>query len=253
MKAHFRATLLAGLAMLVVFAGGAERMYGQVQITGGPTIERADGSSAVITWSTSQASSSRIWYGTNPNNLTELAEAPYSRGDGHRVEIRNLRPGTTYYFQLESQRGSTEAQGVGVMSFQTAGYGQPPIMNQSAQMAKQGSYENNGLRITQGPILEDVAAESATVAWSTNTEGSTRVTYGTDPNNLTQLAEAPWGANGHTHRAKLHNLQPNTTYYFRVETGQARGMQGAEAETQRVLSFRTTPQGAAPIHNERPR
>ena len=67
------------------------------------------------------------------------------------------------------------------------------------------------------------------------------------------MAEAPWGANGRTHRAKLTNLQPSTTYYFRVETGQAQGMNGEEAETRRGLSFTTTPPGAAPLHYQRPR
>jgi phosphodiesterase/alkaline phosphatase D-like protein len=106
--------------------------------------------------------------------------------------------------------------------------------------------------ITQGPVLESVSDHSAVIAWSTNKDGSTVVNYGTDPRNLAQVAEAPWGANGRTHRVELRNLQPNTTYYFRVETGQTRGGNGAAVETQGVINFRTQPEGAPPIH-ERPR
>ena len=106
--------------------------------------------------------------------------------------------------------------------------------------------------ITQGPVLESVSDHSAVVAWSTNKDGSTVLNYGTDPRNLAQVAEAPWGANGHTHRVELRNLRPNTTYYFRVETGQTRGGNGAAVDTQGVISFRTQPEGAPPIH-ERPR
>jgi phosphodiesterase/alkaline phosphatase D-like protein len=106
--------------------------------------------------------------------------------------------------------------------------------------------------ITQGPVLESVSDHSAVIAWSTNKDGSTVVNYGADPRNLDQVAEAPWGANGHTHRVELRNLRPNTTYYFRVETGQTRGGNGAAVETQGVISFRTQPEGAPPIH-ERPR
>ena len=106
--------------------------------------------------------------------------------------------------------------------------------------------------ITQGPVLESVSDHSAVVAWSTNKDGSTVLNYGTDPRNLAQVAEAPWGANGHTHRVELRNLRPNTTYYFRVETGQTRTGNGAAVETQGVISFRTQPEGAPPIH-ERPR
>ena len=138
------------------------------------------------------------------------------------------------------------------MSFWTPVPGQAPIVNQSAQLAKQTPNGAGGLRITQGPVLEDVSSNSAVVAWSTNMRGSTRVNFGTDPNNLTGLAEAPWGVGGRTHRAELRNLQPDTTYYFRVETGQAQGNHGGEIETQRVMSFRTVPLGAAPVRNEPP-
>jgi len=99
-------------------------------------------------------------------------------------------------------------------------------------------------------MLEYVESASAVIAWSTNAKGSTRVMYSTDPNNLTQLAEAPWGAGGLTHRVKLQNLQPNTTYYFKVETGQAQGLQGAEVESPKVYSFKTPAVGAPPIRNQ---
>ncbi len=251
MNPRFAAIVLVGIFAAVMLSAAA--MHAQMQVTNGPNIERADSNSAVITWSTNQPSSSRVWYGTDKNNLTQLAEASYSSGDSHRVELRNLQPGTTYYFQLESQRGASDAEGAGVMSFRTPASGQSPITNEKAQVAEKESLETGGqVKITSGPTLEQVASNTATVAWGTNRKGSSRVEYGTDPNNLTQLAEASWGASGLTHRVELRNLQPNTTYYFRVETGQAQGTQGAEVESQKVMSFKTTAQGAQPVHNEQP-
>jgi phosphodiesterase/alkaline phosphatase D-like protein len=255
MKTLCRVSLLAGILAALTVNGAAQTpgQTGQgLQITHGPVIERADGSSATIAWSTSQPSSSRIWYGTDKNNPTQMAESSYSSGDTHRVEIKNLQPNTTYYFRLESQRGTAEAQGPGVMSFHTPASGHAPLTNQKAEVAEKESFETGRVKITAGPTLEEVTANSATVAWSTNLKGSARVTYGTDPNNLTQFAEAPWGAGGLTHRVELRNLQPNTTYYFRVETGQAQGTQGAEVESPKALSFKTTAAGAAPLRNERP-
>ena len=84
-----------------------------VRITNGPVIERADDTSATIAWSTNQPSSSRIYYATDANNLTELAESEYSRDATHRVDIRGLKPNTTYFFQIESARsqGSDPAKG----------------------------------------------------------------------------------------------------------------------------------------------
>lgn len=120
-------------AMLGSLAAQKPSQAGQaVQINNGPVIERAESNSATIAWSTNQPSSSRIWYGTDKNNLTQLAESPYSSGDTHRVEIKNLQPNTTYYFHLESERGTSEAEGQGVMSFHTPARGQAAVANQKA-------------------------------------------------------------------------------------------------------------------------
>lgn len=100
------------------------------------------------------------------------------------------------------------------------------------------------MQITKGPVLEMVGDTSAVIAWSTNVPGSTVLKYGTDPNNLTQTAEAPWG--GTTHRVTLSGLQPNTTYYYQLQSGQAQGT-GSGALSP-VQSFQTVPQGAQPKH-----
>ena len=77
------------------------------------------------------------------------------------------------------------------------------------------------VKLTNGPVVESVQDDKATIAWSTNDNSSTILKYGTDPNNLDRTAERPWG--GHTHRVYLKNLKPNTTYYYRVESTQAQG------------------------------
>ena len=73
--------------------------------------------------------------------------------------------------------------------------------------ARMSGQNGQALRITTGPILEEVTSDSAVIAWSTNMQGSTNVMYGSDPRNLSRLAEAPWGANGDTHRVKIQNLR----------------------------------------------
>lgn len=107
------------------------------------------------------------------------------------------------------------------------------------------------VHITNGPVIERADQNSATIAWSTDRQGSSVVDYGTDPNNLNQKAESPWGATGLTHRVQLKNLQPGTRYYFEVETGQAKGTSGGEVESNRY-SFQTPNQGQPPIQNQQP-
>ncbi len=96
-------------------------------------------------------------------------------------------------------------------------------------------------RITNGPVVEQTGDTWATVAWSTNTGGSSIVRYGTDPNRLTQMAESPYavdkGRPGETHRVKLDHLRPGTTYYYIVDSGQGQGT-GTEARS-RVEQFTT--------------
>ncbi len=90
-------------------------------------------------------------------------------------------------------------------------------------------------RITSGPKVENVTSNSVVIAWSTDINSSSVVQYGTNRNNLDQVAEAPWG--GVTHRVTLQNLQPGTVYYFRVTSGQARG--NGESSSSPIDEFHT--------------
>src|SRR5579864_4743454 len=59
--------------------------------------------------------------------------------------------------------------------------------------------------------------------------GSTIVKYGVSPQSLNQTAEEPWrgtkeAIGGYNHTVWIKDLKPNTTYYFIVETGQARSV-----------------------------
>ena len=90
------------------------------------------------------------------------------------------------------------------------------------------------LRI-KGPVVEYTSANSVIIAWGTDVPSSTVVKYGTDKNNLDQTAQMPWGSL--THRVTIKNLDPGTTYYFQVESGEAEGT-GAAA-TSGIESFTT--------------
>jgi phosphodiesterase/alkaline phosphatase D-like protein len=97
-------------------------------------------------------------------------------------------------------------------------------------------------RITNGPLVKAETNNSAEISWSTDAPGSSIVKYGTSPNSLNETAEQPWGgkreSNGdYNHTVWVKNLKPNTTYYFKVETGQGLGT-GTEADS-RTGQFRT--------------
>lgn len=82
---------------------------------------------------------------------------------------------------------------------------------------------NQAERITNGPVVEAVTPTSATIAWSTNTGGSSVVKYGTDPNSLNQTAQEPYVHGGGTHRVELKGLKPGTTYNYQVISAHGQG------------------------------
>jgi phosphodiesterase/alkaline phosphatase D-like protein len=102
-----------------------------------------------------------------------------------------------------------------------------------AQQMKNGKHEAE--KITNGPDVKETTKDSAKITWSTDNPGSTIVKYGTNPNALDHKAEEPWGgkreSNGdYEHTVWVKGLKPNTTYYFKVETGQGLGT-GTEADS----------------------
>ena len=96
------------------------------------------------------------------------------------------------------------------------------------------------VRITSGPVVEQVTDSTATIAWSTNVNAGTTLRYGTEPDQLNLMAMMPWG--GFTHRVYLKGLKAGTTYYFQAESGQGQGT-GTKAQTD-VARFQTKSRAA---------
>src|SRR5438067_8762692 len=79
-----------------------------LRITKGPKVEKVTRDTATVAWSTNISSGTVLHYGMDRDRLDQKAEMPWG-GFTHRVTAKNLKPGTTYYFQAESNH----AQGTG--------------------------------------------------------------------------------------------------------------------------------------------
>lgn len=97
-------------------------------ITKGPGIQYADDTSAVITWSTSTASPSKVYYGTSQGALSQTAEEPGSN-TYHRVHLSGLQAGSTYFFQVDTGQNTRNQEA----RFQTVAAGAQPVFDQSPQ------------------------------------------------------------------------------------------------------------------------
>jgi hypothetical protein len=102
---------------------------------------------------------------------------------------------------------------------------------------------------TQGdlsPIIESVFDTFAFIGWVTSNPGGTLlhyaiVQYGTDPDHLDRTAKSPSRINpAHGEmifRVRVNDLQPGTTYYYRVSSQQANG--ASDPGTSAIHKFAT--------------
>lgn len=218
-----------------------------VRIVEGPFLKELTQNSAVLFWRTNNVAASDVKYGTDPNNLDQRAYEPGGSRD-HELRLTDLEQGRTYYFQVLTRKGEVRTAG----QFTTEGTGNVTTA-QTGQTAEQqaqnetiwqrvrriGEQQQQGaMNITQGPVVELVTDSTATITWSTSGRANSVVRYGDNANSLNQTAQGGWGDQ---HRVTITGLQPNTTYYFRVESAPS---EGTGTETQSTVgAFRTVNQG----------
>jgi hypothetical protein len=102
------------------------------------------------------------------------------------------------------------------------------------------------VRITQGPEIELAQDRLTIIRWTTNNPGGSPehygvVHYGEDPKNLTQMVKSHIRLNqGHRYtifRVRLDDLKRRTTYYYSVDSMDARGT--TDGVTSPVKTFKT--------------
>jgi hypothetical protein len=94
----------------------------RVLITRGPELESAKDGLAIIRWtSNNPGGTDEHWavvhYGTGPKDLSQMARSHIRLNRGHpetifRVRVPNLKPGTTYYYTVDSTQANGRSDGV---------------------------------------------------------------------------------------------------------------------------------------------
>ena len=142
--------------------------------------------------------------------------------------LTGLQPSTTYYYEVEATNsvGTTDGS---ILNFTTPAAAAAPVATTQAAMG--------------------VTATAATLNGSVNPEGSATLVsfiYGTDPTlttgtNTTTAQQIGSGTSAVSVSVALTGLQPNTTYYFKVEATNSAGTTDGS-----ISSFPTpTPAAAA--------
>jgi hypothetical protein len=109
--------------------------------------------------------------------------------------------------------------------------------------------ESSGVgQVNAAPVIESITDTLAFISWTTKNPGGTIlhyavVQYGKDPNHLDLTAESPTRINpSHSEmefRVRMDDLEPGTTYYYKVCSRQANGV--FDPATSAVNKFTTRP------------
>lgn len=88
----------------------ASHINDAVDIINGPSIQNLTPTSAELVWQTNKEAATRVRYGTEPVEPSQHAYEPGGTRD-HHVALRNLRPDTTYHYEIETRGGKDRIKG----------------------------------------------------------------------------------------------------------------------------------------------
>jgi purple acid phosphatase-like protein len=120
---HFlRNRLLLVLAAGLLLSWSTATQVSRVHITEGPALELFRDNEAIIRWTSNNPGGTDehfgfVKYGTDPNNLNLTAKSHIRLNQNHpytvfRVRLEDIKPGTTYYYTVDSMEATGELDGV---------------------------------------------------------------------------------------------------------------------------------------------
>ncbi len=157
-------------------------------------------SEVTITWLTDLPSDSQIEYGDSLDlgSLTTLSSA---LGTSHSVTISNLSPNTNYVYRIKSKPvGAVVATISGYHEFSTLSHSVPIVPAANVTSVTVGSITTSG----------------GTISWTTDKGATSQVEYGLS---TSYGEESSFNSSLVTsHAISLANLEPGTTYHYRVKS-----------------------------------
>lgn len=200
-----------------------------------PTISSVSSSgisdtTATITWTTDEASSSIVDYGATDSYGTSTSEADTSpRVLSHSVNLSGLTSGTLYHFRVRSidDAGSPNTGTSGDYTFTTTG---------SAPDVTAPVISN---------IVSDPTHNSVTITWDTDEASSSIVEYGPTASYGTTTTEADTSPRVTSHSVVISSLDPSSTYHFRVKSNDASS--NLQTSSDQTFDTDATPDVTAPV------
>lgn len=162
---------------------------------------------ATITWTTDQQSSSAVKYGltTAYGNVVSNASLVTS----HSLSLTNLTPGTTYHYVVESANSANILATSSDTTFTTLAVDtNPPVIS--------------------GVQASPTGPTSANVTWTTDEQASSLVQYGLTASYGSTISN---GTLVTSHSVALANLTPSTTYHYSVQSANDANISSSSADS----------------------
>ena len=180
----------------------------------GPIITDITQTSAIVSWTTNEASTSHVSY-SDGNSHSSLEDQGLV--STHTMYLNGLNASTTYTLSASS----TDAAGNG------------PAVSAPVEFTTLATPDTTEPQIISGPLVENITSHSADILWSTSESSSRTVYLGLSEDALDQTFSEPGFSTDHL--VATINLSADTTYYFQVESSDLAG----NTSTSELASFTT--------------
>lgn len=180
-------------------------------------------SGVVITWMTSEPSTTQVDYGTT-NSYDKTSDPSGTLVTSHKVQLNSLNPSTTYHYKVLSKNaGGKVAVSPSDSTFITAA---------PADLAAP---------VIAAITVPDVSDTTVTIAWTTNEKATTQVEYGTSASYgaITAMEELLVTS----HSVTINGLEAEKTYYFRVKSKDANKNETVSDTNQTFKTLAPVPTG----------
>lgn len=173
------------------------------QIVVAPSVS-SDFDQARVNWTTSRESTSFVYYGTAPNNLTQ-SKGSLDPVVNHSQVLTGLQPSTTYYYRVQS-------------------FDERRNYNLNDAYSNIGSFRTSSAAQIERVSVTDITASSAVISWETSIPTKSRISYGTSTDYGLEHSNDNEEYNTQ-HTQRVTGLSSGSTYHFKVKSQTSFGSQ----------------------------
>ena len=159
---------------------------------------------ALISWRTDEETKADIYYGTRLYDLDKRAGHGFAKY--HEVALEGLDYGYVYYVKIIAADKSGNRK-IAFLDFRAAG---PFAIGRDTKLKVYGVEP-------QSFDAELINSHEATIRWRTNLAAKAKIHYGLESGRYDRHVELNNNKRSLEHEITLSDLEPNTTYYYKVE------------------------------------